>query len=66
MDGSEVIPCALLTSFSFGNLPNSWALYEEETGFSSLEGKIQIPRVSPVNEKINKPEPSVCDLTVCR
>lgn len=39
--------------------------YEEARGFSSLEGKIQIPRISPVNEKINKPEPSVCDLAVC-
>lgn len=64
-DGSEVITCALLTSFYLGNLHDSWALYEEATRFSSLESKIQIPRFSPVNEKINKPEPSVCDLAVC-
>lgn len=39
--------------------------YEEARGLSSLEGKIHIPRISPVNEKINKPEPSVSDLAVC-
>lgn len=39
--------------------------FNPKKDFFFVKVKSKFTRISPVNQKINKPEPSVYDLTVC-